>query len=272
MRFTTIRDESRHGLVLRLLRRAEGGFLGLVRQEGGGELGRFEGAHEADVWGQVLAEAARADKAYVGYDGARARFLSHFAKGFDDPEYWKHERTYKETAKKKLDQLLPLAAVAEGSGHAAAALAAYQGTNLLSHHEKIDLKPLLAGPSGDAFVRAAARFTLGDHASALADMAQLAKPFASAKWTVVTYLPFLWRPEAHIFLKPNTMTNFAACVGHRFKDVYHAGLSLDVYDSLLDLAAETEGELAGMDARDRIDVQSFIWVVGAYGVPEASGD
>jgi hypothetical protein len=34
--------------------------------------------------------------------------------------------------------------------------------------------------------------------------------------------------------------------------------------SLLDLAQQTEQELGQLHPRDRIDVQSFIWVVGAY--------
>jgi hypothetical protein len=33
---------------------------------------------------------------------------------------------------------------------------------------------------------------------------------------------------------------------------------------LLDLVSETEQELADLYPRDRIDVQSFIWVVGGY--------
>jgi hypothetical protein len=39
---------------------------------------------------------------------------------------------------------------------------------------------------------------------------------------------------------------------------------MGVYDSLLDLARRTATELADLQPRDRIDVQSFIWVVGAY--------
>ena len=69
-----------------------------------------------------------------------------------------------------------------------------------------------------------------------------------------------------------TMQNFAACVGHRFKDVYQPKLTIDVYDSLIDLAAEAKAELLRMGdrPRDLLDVQSFMWVVGAYGVPEAA--
>jgi hypothetical protein len=37
-----------------------------------------------------------------------------------------------------------------------------------------------------------------------------------------------------------------------------------VYESLLDLVAKTEAELTDLNPRDRIDIQSFIWVVGDY--------
>jgi len=37
-----------------------------------------------------------------------------------------------------------------------------------------------------------------------------------------------------------------------------------VYDSLLDLIARTEQEIADLHPRDRIDVQSFIWAIGDY--------
>jgi hypothetical protein len=90
------------------------------------------------------------------------------------------------------------------------------------------------------------------------------KPHDNAKWTVVTYLPFLWRPEEHMFLKPEVTKDFAARVGHRFASDYEFRLDVGVYDSLLDLASKTAHELADLQPRDRIDVQSFIWVVGDY--------
>ncbi|NOG73922.1 hypothetical protein [Roseicella sp. DB1501] len=96
-------------------------------------------------------------------------------------------------------------------------------------------------------------------------MERALKPHDSAKWTVVTYLPFLWRPEAHMFLKPQATQDFAARIGHAFTHAYEAGLDMAVYESLLDLAGRTQAELHALGPRDRIDVQSFIWVVGAYG-------
>ncbi len=67
-----------------------------------------------------------------------------------------------------------------------------------------------------------------------------------------------------MFLKPEASKDFAARVGHRFHLDYEPGLEVGVYESLLDLAERTAGELADLNPRDRIDVQSFIWVVGNY--------
>jgi hypothetical protein len=159
---------------------------------------------------------------------------------------------------------------AAGSGFGEAALAAVRATNLLFPVEKTRLAEALRGPSADKIVRAAARFTLGEGAAALADMEAALKPHQIAKWIVVTYLPFLWRPGAHMFLKPEVTKEFADRVGHPYASVYAPRLDMAVYNSLLDLTEHTENEIAGLKPRDRIDVQSFIYVVGRY--KEKSGE
>ena len=100
-------------------------------------------------------------------------------------------------------------------------------------------------------------------------MVNALKPHDAAKWTVVTYLPFLWRPDVHMFLKPEITKLFADRVGHEFAFQYRANLDLEVYRSLLDLAARTNDAIRALEPRDQIDVQSFIWVVGAYPSPGA---
>lgn len=116
----------------------------------------------------------------------------------------------------------------------------------------------------EAAVVAAARFTLDGSKSHLLAMEQALKPHDNAKWTVATYLPYLWRPDTHMFLKPEATKDFATRVGHRFASEYEARLHLPVYESLLDLVEKSELELADMRPHDRIDIQSFIWVVGDY--------
>jgi hypothetical protein len=123
---------------------------------------------------------------------------------------------------------------------------------------------VLSNSGADDFVRAAARFTLGEGKKALAAMEASLKPCNAAKWTTVTYLPFLWRPDHHMYLKPEATKDFAARVGHRFASDYEPKLDITVYESLLDLAINTTAELSEFNPQDRIDVQSFIWVVGNY--------
>ena len=45
---------------------------------------------------------------------------------------------------------------------------------------------------------------------------------------------------------------------------YTAEVSSGVYESLLDLARFTLEKIRPLGAKDFIDVQSFIWIVGAY--------
>ena len=80
----------------------------------------------------------------------------------------------------------------------------------------------------------------------------------------MTFLPFLWKPEEHVFLKPTMISTFAERVGHHFASVYRPDLDTEVYDALLDLAGETRANLADMAPRDMIDIQSFMWTVVEY--------
>ena len=143
-------------------------------------------------------------------------------------------------------------------------MAVFRDTNLLSRFEKPRLAEVLRGPTADIFVRGSARFALGEGKPALLDMERALKPHKVATGPAATYLPFLWLPEQHIFLKPEVTRDFAARVGHRFASDYDSGLDFPVYESLLDLASKTAVELAELKPLDRIDVQSFIWVVGDY--------
>jgi DNA-binding PadR family transcriptional regulator len=118
--------------------------------------------------------------------------------------------------------------------------------------------------NADEFIRAAAAFTLGDVKAGLVRMAQALKPDDVAKWTVVTYLPFLWRPEEHMFLKPEVTKDYADRVGHPFLHEYTPELTEATYRSLLDLVRETREQITDLEPADSIDIQSFIWVVGRY--------
>ncbi|WP_342640178.1 hypothetical protein [Rhodoligotrophos ferricapiens] len=243
---------------LRLVRK-DGRFFGLAH----GKV-CVEGEKADDVWRQLHDDAGKGDPKYFGFEGAWARFLRFFPNGFHSAGYTNAERDYKIAAKQRLDETAPLEQAVTASGLGEPVLAVFRATNLLSPFEKVRLQDVLRGPAADEFIRAAARFTLGEGKPALVQMERALKPHDNAKWTVATYLPFLWRPEEHMFLKPEVTKDFAARVGHRFASDYEPRLNFAVYESLLDLVSKTAAELVELKPRDRIDVQSFIWVVGDY--------
>lgn len=209
-------------------------------------------------------DAGKADPRYFGFDGARARFLKFFPNGFRSDGFSLMERDPKVAAKRKLDQNAPLIDALTGHGFGEAVLSVFRATNMLSWFEKVRIAELMRGRDADAFVRAAARFARDGTEPALLELKRVLKPHGCAKWTVATYLPFLWRPEVHMYLKPKATKDFAARVGHPLASVYDAQLNFDVYASLLDLAEKTANRLSDLEPRDRIDIQSFIWVVGEY--------
>lgn len=265
----SVRPDAKVGRnTLRLLQTSTG-YVGVIINERG-ELQKLEGDDPDDLWRRLHDEVGKSSPRYFGFAGAVARFTHFFPAGFEDPGYADQERNYKLAAKAKLDASAPLDKALSEAGFGEAALSIFRSTNLLSPFEKTRLQSVLRGPTADAFVRGAARFTMGETKQGLAEMTAALKSEDAAKWTVVTYLPYLWRPDEHMFLKPEATKDFAERVGHRFARDYEARLSIDVYESLLDLTRETEGEIASLKPRDRIDVQSFIWVVGSYDDPKAS--
>lgn len=220
------------------------------------------------VWASLLGELGKLDPKYFGFGGAKTRFLSIFPASFADPGYAGHERDYKDKARAKLLATVSPEAAAESSGMGEAVLSVFRATNLLSTFEQIRIQEVLRGRNADAFIRAAGRFTVSCDATSLKAMAAALEPHAAATWPVVTYLPYLWAPDRHMFLKPTVTHDFAARVGHPFRDVYASQVGIEVYESLLDLAARTEAEIADLKPRGRIDLQSFIWVIGAYDDPK----
>jgi hypothetical protein len=87
----------------------------------------------------------------------------------------------------------------------------------------------------DAIVYASAGFVLGAGTPARAEMDHLLRPYNCANWTVATYLPFLWRPDRHMFLKPMVTKDFAVRVSHPLD--YRGRLDMAVYESLTGLVA-----------------------------------
>lgn len=259
----TIRTGKVGDLSLRLVEK-DRAFIGLIFAADNSKKVQIAGDDADDVWRQLHDEAGKSDPRYFGFDGARSRFLRFFPNGFRGKGYTDRERDYKLKAKAKLDAGAPLEKAIDGTGYGEAVLAAFQASNLLSMFELMRIKEVLRGLQADAFINAAARFAKDGGKTNLAAIQLALKDNGIAKWTVATYLPFLWRPDRHMFLKPEVTKDFAARVGHRFAFDYEARLHLPVYESLLDLVAKSTQELSDLEPRDGIDIQSLIWVVGDY--------
>ena len=258
VRVHTIRSGTLGKHRLRLVQR-DGHFYGLANGQR-----CVDGADADDVWHRLHKDAGKTDPNYSGYAGAKSRFLKFFPGGFRSDHFASMERGYKVDAKRRLDGNAPLADAVIGSGFGEAALSAYRATNLLSPFEKTAVGNMLRGVNADAVVRAIAQFAHDGTGTSLEKLARVLKPHDCAKWTVATYLPFLWRPEVHMYLKPEATKDYATRVGHPLASLYEPQLNFDVYTSLLDLANETSRELLDLAPRDGIDIQSFIWVVGDY--------
>lgn len=222
-----------------------------------------QGRDQEEVWHQLYADVLKSRPNYFGYDGARSRFLHFFQGGFASSEYASHEREYKLTSKRKLDAIATPQEAASASGLGAQTWSVFQ-SNMLSPFEKMRVRDVLMGPKSDEFVQSAARFTLDSGQQALRDIEHILRPYDAAKWTIATFLPFLWRPEQHMYLKPEVTKLYAERVGHPYAERYSSNLDIAVYESLLDLTRQTEKELVDLKPRDRIDIQSFIWVIGKY--------
>ncbi len=212
-------------------------------------------------------------------------FRVRFPLGFQDPAYLGDrttgERNYKVAAHEawvellggeKLRELLDAGEIEAVRERAKRVLGMI---NLLSQYE---LMALLDGLADDS---AASRFfdMLERLLRAEGDLEPAFQAFLDAcealprkkgrvfSWPVVTVLPFLALPQAHMLLKPE-MTK-AAALRLGFDLQYDPTPNWRTYSRLLELARIYFEELASLAPRDRIDVQSFLFVAaGGYDRPD----
>jgi hypothetical protein len=240
------------------------GWRGVVWHKGK-RIADLEGSDRNVLWQELLDKAAATNPKYFGFKGAVARFAENFPGGFSSSVYLNNERNLKDLAWAILNTHAPLEKALAGHAPPEQVLAAFQkGAMLHPTFEIARVQQVLRGPDAQAFIHGAALFADEKIFEGLTQMEPALRRHDVAKWTAVTYLPSLWRPKTHIFMKPEATIEFAERVGHGFAEAYEARLKPAVYECLRDLAAKTEREIAALDPSDWIDVQSFIWVVGRY--------
>ncbi|MGH9394342.1 MAG: hypothetical protein ACRD1E_09255, partial [Terriglobales bacterium] len=156
----TIRQAKLGKIELRLVEK-DGRYFGVANGPNGYRV-QVEGETADDAWRLLHDEAGKGSASYFGFDGARARFLHFFPNGFHSGGYEDSERNYKVAAKRALDAAAPIEKAAEGAGYGEPVLAAFRATNMLFRVEKARLQEAMRGPNADRFIRAAARFALGE--------------------------------------------------------------------------------------------------------------
>lgn len=205
-----------------------------------------------------------------------AYFLHHFPNGFLDPKFIKDEREYKLDAhrltlellsREKLEAQVNSGSYTEIWNHAQTLI---NKTNLISHFEKIRLANGVDSPGREQmFATALYKFLYGEEPAdqRFEAFTKMLYDIQAATWPVATYFSFLAFPESQIFLKPEVTKHTAKIL--RMDIQYTPEVNWSTYSKVLKLAETLKLKLS-LDGRailvpkDMIDLQSFIWVIGAY--------
>ena len=207
----------------------------------------------------------------------RAKFLRQFPGGFLDPTYRDWERDYKWDTHLRWQDALPretFRMLLRNGDHAEAAARAVRVEQRSRHamlfsFEKMALRDALRAPQGARdFAEGLFDFL---HGSSRAERrfdrwvaAVEGLPRHQTRvltWPLITVFGFIAQPTRHMFLKPNTIRAAAKAYGYELP--YQSRPTWDTYSSLLQFAQLVKLDLADLQPRDMIDVQSFLWVQGS---------
>lgn len=214
--------------------------------------------------------------AVLSFDGAVHKFLKSFPTGFHDKKYLDNERDYKVKAHERLltllgrEQMETLMSSHHYDEIWNRARTVVNETNLISPYEKLWLKNGVDSPGRQQLFSTAVSTLLWSEApmaERFESFARMLYDIGAAKWPIATYLLFLAFPDTQIFLKPE-VTKLVAKIFR--KDIrYVPTVNWTTYAEVLNLAEDIKTRLIQLGhenliPKDMIDVQSFIWVVGAY--------
>lgn len=197
-----------------------------------------------------------------------AHFLHEYPGGFCGRRFMDEERTYKVAAhelcagllsKANLGRLLSTHDYAQATREA---LRVVNATNLIFPNEKMSLREGLDDAAGqDRFSESLYSVLHGSGSleERFLGFARVLEAIGAAKWTIASYFLFLYDPDAHIFVKPTVTQNAAEICG--FEINYRAELNWRTYDRVHAFARYLRGQLAELEPRDMIDIQSFMWCI-----------
>ena len=79
------------------------------------------------------------------------------------------------------------------------------------------------------------------------------------KWTAATYIPYIYKPDTYMFIKPDNTNEAAEICGWNIQ--YQSKPNWNTYKHVLELSNYIFDQLSDLKPRDMIDIQSFFWVI-----------
>lgn len=199
-------------------------------------------------------------------------FLERYPEGFHGARYEQEERDYKVYAHQLALELLgkdSLTELIETDAHseiAKNALRIVNATNLIFPNEKMALRDGLAElPAQQTFSHALFGMLHGKESleDRFSSFSKMLEDVAADKWTTASYFLFIVFPENFMFVKPTVTQHAAELCG--FEINYRPQLKWLTYQSVLKFSEYLKDEIADLEPRDMIDVQSFMWCIAPGG-------
>jgi hypothetical protein len=245
-------------------------FIAVGRDRKGNEIARVEGAAANEVEANLKAELPRLSNDFVDMPGAINLFRRAFPGGLCSAFYAWYERDYKAKAAAYVQEVFAEGRLRQlASSRSDAEIAEEAGrclskTNLTSRYEQMALKDALRSEDvRERFGHDLVELLYGDTYLGIDKLSRILKPKGAAKWPVITYWPFLLRPERHMLLKPEIAQLCAHILGYELD--YDPVPNARTYRSYLGLVDHIRNGIAVLEPRDNIDVQTFMYVVGKEG-------
>lgn len=215
-------------------------------------------------------------KKFAGFNKAVEFFYSVFPKGFYEDQYLEKERTYKLEAHKLAVEYLNQQNFSEYLEKGAYQelsdifLKLINKTNLIFPQEKIKIKKALQDEKfAELYSKSLYELLHSDdenrdYESRFTAYTDLLKRYEADKWTIATYFQFLLYIDNAMFIKPAILKSTSELCGYEIN--YSPELNYLTYKLVIDFSNYLKLQLTeyGLEPRDMIDVQSFIWVITRY--------
>ena len=229
-----------------------------------------DGSTQQEVEADIKARLNEQSDEFFGFGGAINLFMKAYPDGFQTPQFIDEERTYKRDASNRIRASLTRSFIEEAieSGEfgefAKGVMSGLQATNLVSPYEKARFNDAMKKSDIRKQIAPALRDLLyGDFDQAFVALVGVLREGEALTWPLVTYFPFLFDPLRHMFMKPEVMRLCAYRLG--FDLHYETPPTIQTYRILLEFTDFVRDGISALNPEDNIDIQSFIYVIGAPG-------